>query len=94
MKENFGCKTCGSCAFTDRRGEKLPIIREFDHRNILLNSVPTYLGDKTRELSANRISARHLLFTVETADEVINVIRAHRSSSPLGGARVRRAGRR
>ena len=94
MKENFGCKRCGNASLTDRRGEKFPMIREFSHRNIILNSVPTYLGDREKELSANRIFSKHLLFTVESGEEILRVLRAHKSGEPLNGGKVRRAGRR
>ena len=94
MKDNFGCRNCSECSLTDRRGEKFPIIREFKHRNIILNSVPTYIGDKTAELRTNRISAKHLIFTVEDANTVREVLSAHKKGEPLTNARVRRAGRR
>ena len=94
MKEGFGCKNCSECSLTDRKGEKFPIIREFKHRNIILNSVPTYIGDKTGELRANRITAKHLLFTVEDAESVGKVLSAHKNGAPLSSGRVRRAGRR
>ncbi len=94
MKESFGCKNCGNATLTDRRGEKFPMIREFQHRNIILNSVPTYLGDRAAELTANRISSRHLLFTVESGEEILRVLKAHNRGEPLSGGKVRRAGRR
>jgi putative protease len=94
MKDNFGCKNCSRCSLTDRKGEKFPIIKEFKHRNIILNSVPTYIGDKTSELRSNRITARHLLFTVEDAEAVRSALLAHRKGLPLSNGRVRRAGRR
>ena len=94
MKENFGCKNCGKAALTDRLGEKFPMIREFSHRNIILNSVPTYLGDREKELSANRITSRHLLFTVESGEEILKILKAHKSGAPLAMGKIRRAGRR
>ena len=94
MKENFGCKNCGKAALTDRMGEKFPMIREFSHRNIILNSVPTYLGDRGKELSANRISSRHLLFTVESGEEILKILKAHKSGASLSVGKIRRAGRR
>jgi putative protease len=94
MREGFGCSSCGEAALTDRRGERFPMIREFSHRNIILNSVPTYLGDRTKELTANRITSRHLLFTVERGDEIVRILKAHKQSAPLEGGKVRRAGRR
>ena len=94
IKENFGCHNCGKSVLTDRRGEKFPMIREFPHRNVILNSVTTYLGDRTKELSANRISSRHLLFTVEEGEEILSILKAHAGGAPLTVGKVRRAGRR
>ena len=94
MKENFGCKNCGNAALTDRKGEKFPMLREFPHRNIILNSVPTYLGDRTKELSQYKIASKHLLFTVERGDEIVRILKAHKAGLPLADGKVRRAGRR
>jgi len=93
VKENFGCKRCGDAAFTDRMGEKFPVIREREHRNLILNSQPTYMGDRHEELTKRRLFSHHLIFTVERAAEISAVLRAYESGSPLG-VRVRRMGRR
>ena len=93
ISENFGCERCDNAALTDRRGERFPMMRETPHRNLIFNSVPTYLGDRVRELADNRINARHLLFTKESAEEICRVLSAHRSGLPLDTP-VRRAGRR
>ncbi len=93
ISENFGCERCESAALVDRRGERFPMMREFAHRNLIFNSVPTYLGDKRRELADNSIYARHLLFTTESADEICRVLSAHKAAEPLD-IPVRRAGRR
>ncbi len=94
MEENFGCRGCSSCALTDRKGERFPMIREYPHRNIILNSVPTYMGDRGRELSEYRLPSHHLLFTVETAAEITDILRRHLKGQPLSTDRVRRVGRR
>ena len=93
ISENFGCERCSSDTLVDRRGERFPMMREFEHRNLIFNSVPTYLGDKQRELNDNRILAKHLLFTTESAAEICRVLSAHRDFAPLSTP-VRRAGRR
>ena len=93
ISENFGCERCGETSLVDRRGEAFPMMREFSHRNLIFNSLPTYLGDRSRELSDNRITARHLLFTTEAGDEILRVMAAHSAAAPLDTP-VRRAGRR
>ena len=91
--ENFGCDRCNKATLTDRKGEKFPMIREWEHRNIILNSLPTYMGDRREELDAHRLHSRHLIFTIEGEEEVSFILRSHHEHSPLP-RRVRRVGRR
>jgi putative protease len=91
--ENFGCKNCNKAALIDRKGEKFPMMREFGHRNIIFNSLPTYMGDKADELRQYRLKSCHLLFTTERGDEINRIIKAHRCGEKLND-RVRRIGRR
>ena len=91
--ENFGCKNCESATLIDRKGEKFPIRRESDHRNIIFNSLPTYMGDKRDELRQYRIFSHHLLFTTEGGEEIIRILESHRKGQKLPSA-VRRVGRR
>ena len=93
IKENFGCEKCNSCSLVDRKGEKFPLMREADHRNLVLNSVPTYMGDRGEELSSHRLYSHHLIFTVEGGEEIRNILSSHREGRPLP-KRVRRVGRR
>ena len=80
IKELYGekraCEICrsGEAEMKDRRGFVFPIIREFPHRNIVLNSLPTQMSDKEGELAGAGIVDRHFLFTVESAHEVDRVI--------------------
>ena len=91
--ENFGCEKCNKAALTDRKGEKFPLMREWEHRNIILNSVPTYMGDRRDELKSHRLFSYHLIFTTEGGEEITSVLRAHYESAALP-RRVRRVGRR
>ncbi len=93
IRENFGCKNCASACLTDRKGEKFPIMREEGHRNLILNSLPTYMGDRRDELSSNRLTSTHLIFTVEGGEEICNILKSHNEGASLVG-RVRRIGRR
>lgn len=72
-----GCEICagGEAEMKDRRGFVFPVIREFPHRNIVLNSLPTQMSDREQELLAAGITDRHFLFTVESPDEIDRVIR-------------------
>lgn len=89
IKENFGCERCGSAALTDRRGVRFPMMREFRHRNLILNSVPTYLADRPAILAEAGSPRECYLFTIEKEKEIATVIAASRAGKPLAGA-VRR----
>jgi len=94
IKDSFGCDKCGKAALTDRKGAKFPMIREWGHRNIILNSVVTYMGDRQGELSSNGVSVRHFIFSNEAPAEAAEAIRSYFSGSPLSTKELRRVGRR
>ena len=95
IKELYGDKiACGVCGegraeMRDRLGFVFPVIREFPHRNIVLNSLPTNMSDRQDELVRAKITDRHFLFTTESADEVNGVIEAYINGDALDG-KVRR----
>ena len=91
--ENFGCDKCNKAALTDRKGEKFPMMRLWQHRNIIFNSIPTYMGDRQDELRTHRIESEHFIFSVEPAREILNVLGAISDGTPLS-TKVRRVGRR
>ncbi len=69
IRENFGCERCGSARLTDRRGADFRLLREYPHRNLLLNGTLTYMGDRRAELVGLGLGRAHLLFTAETPAE-------------------------
>ena len=83
VRENGGCDLCGNFSFTDRMGKKFPVLREYPHRNLIFNSVPTYMGDRKAELAAAKIRHFHFLFTVEKAEEVRRVLSAFSRGASL-----------
>ena len=95
IKELYGDKrACNICAETgaemkDRRGFVFPIVREAEHRNIVLNSLPTSMSDRQDELCRAGITDRHFLFYTEEAKEVEDVIEAYKKGTALDG-KVRR----
>ncbi len=93
MEENFGCKNCGGCSLVDRYSEKFPMMREFEHRNLILNSKLTYVGDRKEELKKYRIRSRHFLFTTESSADAVRAMRAFAAGETLGEG-VRRVGKR
>jgi len=63
------CDTHKVSRLTDRTGTVFPVIREFPHRNVICNSVPTYMADKPLEgLFA------HAIFTDESRAAVDDII--------------------
>lgn len=86
-----GCEACreGKAALKDRRGVVFPVLREWEHRNVVYNSLPTCMSDRLDVLSDNRITSWHFLFSTETWEEVNHVIDAFRKGIPIGG-QVRR----
>ena len=80
VKEGFGCDACGHARLTDRRGVAFPLIREYPHRMTVLNSLPTYLGDRPRETEG---LGHHFIFTVETPSEIDGVTAAYKDGESL-----------
>ena len=84
-KQAAGCAACaaGRALLVDRRGVKFPVLYEYGHRNLVLNSLPTGMSDKARTLEENGITAQHYLLTVEGAQQVDRVICAYREGKAL-----------
>ena len=74
---------------TDRRGVVFPILREWEHRSVVYNSVPTVMSDRAEMLERYGICNQHFIFSDESPEAVDRVIEAYRRGMPLSGA-VRR----
>lgn len=68
-----GCKS-GYTQITDRKGITFPILREFEHRNIIYNSNPTYMADRESDLARAGVTNQHFVFSIESSNEVDRVI--------------------
>ena len=90
-KEVSDCAGCarGQAELVDRRGVHFPLLREWEHRNLVLNSLPTCMSDREDVLLRAGLSAWHFLFTTESPREVDGVVAAFRAGAPLAG-QVRR----
>ena len=90
-KELADCKACqsGTLRMVDRKGVSFPILREWEHRSVVCNGIPTVMSDKEEQLLRAGLSNRHFLFTDETAEQVDAVIEAYRLGKPVEGV-VRR----
>ena len=93
IKENFGCAACGNASFTDRRGAKFPILREYSHRNVIFNSAPTYMGDKKAELADAKVCYEHYIFSTESAGEAVTLLECYRNGERIS-IQHRRIGKR
>ena len=91
IRELADCTACAQNRVTmrDRKGIDFPILREWEHRNVIYNSLPTSMSDRQADLAKMRITAQHFLFSIESPKEVDAVIRAYRDGTPLDG-QVRR----
>ena len=93
-KELGGCDKCisGKITLRDRRGAEFPVLREWEHRSVIYNSLPTSMSDRQDALEKNSVFGRHFIFSTETKEECDNVIAAFESAKPIGGE-VRRMGK-
>ncbi len=62
---------------TDRKRMTFPIIREFDHRTVLLNSQKLFLADKKEDYEQIGLSAIRLFFTTENTRECQDIVRKY-----------------
>jgi len=86
-KELADCDQCerGKLELTDRRNVRFPVLREWQHRSLILNSVPIWMADRQAELTRYGLTLQHFIFTVETRQQISQVIRAYQKGSPATG---------
>lgn len=94
MKDNGGCSRCSNLSLEDRMGERFPMIREFEHRSLILNSKITYMGDKRQLLDKNRIGSYHFIFSSEREEKIKTALSSFKRGAQLSVGDVRRVGRR
>ena len=85
IREIANCKTCdkNTVKITDRRGIEFPILREWEHRNVLYNSLPTSMSDRQDDLVKFHIKNQHFIFSTESLKEVDEIIIAFQKGLPL-----------
>lgn len=93
MRDLYGCRSCSEVGLSDRRGVEFPMVREFEHRNLIFNSAVTYMADKRSELSP--FAGEHYIFTTEEPEDVERTVRAYKSGAAAPkDISMRRIGRR
>lgn len=61
---------------TDRKGVSFPVVRDCGEcRSIILNSLPTFMGDKIGEVKGSGAESLMLYFTIESGEETKKVCR-------------------
>ena len=84
-RELGGCQACESdrLTLTDRRGISFPVRKEWEHRSVIYNSLPTAMPEKMGELRAAGVTGAYFLFSTESAAECAAVIEAYQKEAPL-----------
>ena len=79
------CAECtdGKAILIDRRGFTFPTLREFEHRNVIYNSAPTYMADRESDLARAKITNQHFIFSIESKNEVDLVIKSYKNHSSV-----------
>ena len=76
-------KPCGASVLKDRTKAGFPVIRE-GGREIVFNSVPTYMADQRDRLKAAGTFSEHFIFTVESRAEAERIINNYKKGLPCG----------
>ncbi len=75
MIRNFtNCKKGKGATITDRTGRTFPIACDHGCKNVLFNSTPLYLADRSREWQEADVSFGRLLFTDESPEKITRII--------------------
>jgi collagenase-like PrtC family protease len=91
--EISSCESCksGYTRITDRKGITFPVLREFEHRNIIYNGNPTYMADRESDLLRAGITNQHFIFSIEGANEVDYIISCYKNhTSAKENQKIRR----
>ena len=78
--DRVNCRYCDTHPInklTDRTGAEFIVVREFPHRNVIFNSVPTYMADKP----LNGLFS-HAIFTDESPEKVDTILMQMEKKSP------------
>ncbi|MBQ8249597.1 MAG: U32 family peptidase [Clostridia bacterium] len=90
IRDLYSCEECkrrGIVFMRDRKGANFPIVRAFDHRNIMYNSVPVFMQDRVDELTRYRLSGGHYIFTDETKNVTSALLCGKETTPPDTGIR-------
>ncbi len=84
IKNSAGRCNCENVTqLNDKRGAIFPVIREFGHRNVVLNAHKLYLADKRADYENIGLWGIRLLFTTESSRECVNVVKNYMGQSKI-----------
>ncbi len=89
-KDIADCADCqaGKVTLVDRMRVSFPVLREWQHRSVIYNSLPTYMADRADRLADAGIICQHFIFSTESATDVNDVIEAYKTgAAPTGAVR-------
>ena len=79
ISHSLGACNCQSPAqLSNRMGSTFPIVREYDHRNVIYNSRKLFMADKNDELCGVGLWGIRLMFTTEGARECVQVAKRYK----------------
>ena len=77
-------RSAGACScqkpaqLSDRMGSAFPVVREFDHRNVIYNSRKLFMADKMDDIYGAGLWGIRLMFTTEGARECVQVAKRYK----------------
>jgi U32 family peptidase len=79
ISHSLGSCSCRTPAqLSDRMGSTFPVVREYDHRNVIYNSRKLFMADKNDELCGIGLWGIRLMFTTEGARECVQVAKRYK----------------
>ncbi len=78
IRNSTGVCACDNFSgLKDRQGASFPVVPEFKHRNVVLNSKKLFLAAKREEMSRLGLWAERLMLTTENAVESLAVVKRY-----------------
>ena len=75
------CSCLTQNQLSDRKGSVFPVVREFDHRNVIYNAHKLFLADKPEDMYSAGLWGIRLMFTTENARECVEVAKRYRGEN-------------
>ena len=74
------CNCQTPAQLSDRMGSVFPVVREFDHRNVIYNAHKLFLADKLDDVYNTGVWGMRLMFTTESARECVEVAKRYKGT--------------